>query len=413
MKLSDTLWLGSKGLRERKVRATITIISVVISVASIIGLVSQTAGIQESIVGALQGLGPTTLLITPQSVQLTQSDISKILSIPNVQTVIPLVTARMTITQSAQNVPLTLIGVDSEGLQSLLGQVTLVGGQVYPPTSAPLAVVGNSLAFPVALGQAQAIYVGEQLILQQQFGQSSRKFDVQVIGLLDKYSANPFVPADNSVFLPLDASMRLLNRHNYDLLLVRATNVDSVSGVSQFLTEVYGTSAQIQTVQAITQTVSSVIGQFGILLGAIAAISLTVAGLGIMNIMLVSVFERTKEIGILKAIGFKDREILSLFLSEAAIVGVAGGIIGLLAGWGVSNLLPLVFEGLLSGRGSAQAPARGGGGMAFAIPSYSPVITPDIVSISFIIALLVSVAAGLYPALRAARMHPIKALRYE
>lgn len=419
MRVNDTLWLGSKSLRERKVRAALTILSVVIGVASIIGLVSQTTGIQASIVGSLQGLGPTSILITPANIQLTEVDVSKIATISGVESIVPLVTDRMTITQSGQAVPVTLFGVDSEGLTAILGGVNLVGGNVYPPTSAPLAVVGHDLAFPTAMGGAQVVVVGQPVLLQPQFGPVTTRATVTVVGLLDKYSATPFIPVDTSVFLPLDAAMRLLSRHTFSLLLVKVADVNQVSSVSQLLSTIYGNSASITTVQQITQTVSSVIGQFSVLLGSIAAISLSVAGLGITNIMLVSVFERTREIGILKAIGFEDRDVLSLFLSEAAIVGITGGIIGIITGWGVSNLLPIVFSGLLGGRQTAtqSRPGAGGGGAGagagFSIPSYSPIISPDIVAISFLIAIAVSVLAGLYPALRASRMAPIKALRYE
>ncbi len=204
----------------------------------------------------------------------------------------------------------------------------MVAGNVYPPTAAPLAVVGHDLAYPTAAGGAQIVLVGQPLVLQQQFGQAGARATVTVVGLLEKYSATPFVPADSSVFPPLDAAMRLLNRHAFNLLLVKVADISQVNSVAQLLSTIYGNSASITTVQQITQTVSSIIGQFSILLGSIAAISLTVAGLGITNIMLVSVFERTREIGILKAIGFKDRDVLSLFLSEAAIVGITGGMDG-------------------------------------------------------------------------------------
>ena len=224
--------------------------------------------------------------------------------------------------------------------------------------------MGHDLAFPTVVGGAQALVVGQPLLMQQQqqqAGQVGSGSTATVVGLLDKYSATPFVPADSSVFLPLDAAMRLLNRHSFSLLLVKVTDVNQVNTISGLLSTIYGNSASITTVQQITQTVSSVIRQFSILLGSIAAISLTVAGLGITNILLVSVFERTREIGILKAIGFKDRDVLSLFLSEAAIVGIAGGIIGIVAGWGISNLLPIVFTGLLGGRQAAAQARRGGG----------------------------------------------------
>lgn len=427
MRIQDTLWLGFKGLRERKLRAALTIFSVVIGVASIIALVSQTAGIEVSILNSIQTLGPTSIMVTPRASQLTQVDVAKISSVPGVSAVIPMVTERMILSRLGQSTPVTVIGVNSEELVSLLGEVRLIDGAVYPVTNAPLAVVGYNLAFPVSQGGSQTVYTGQPMVLEQQFGQSSRRVTLQVTGLLDRYGSTPLIQADDAVFLPLDAVMRMSNRRSFNILLVRAVDVGHVDSVTEFLTNIYGNSAQIITIQQLTQTVSSIIGQFGILLGAVAAISLTVAGLGIMNIMLVSVFERTREIGIFKAIGFRDRDILTLFLSEAAIIGIAGGITGVLTGSALSSIIPSLLTSLFAQGGQAPPAAAGPrqgqqgfgsqmGGSPFggsATMSYTPVIAPEIIALSLLIAVAVSVVAGLYPAWRASRMEPIKALRYE
>ncbi|MBC7091591.1 MAG: ABC transporter permease [Nitrososphaeria archaeon] len=417
MRTEDILWLGFKSLKTRKVRGALTILSVVIGVASIIGLVSQTAGIQASVLSTLQSLGPTTLLVTPaRTTTLTQADIARMMSIPGVEGVVPVVSAQMRLTRASEVVQVNVIGVDSIGLKTLLGEVRLLDGEIYPPSNTPLAIVGNGVAFSSTQG-IQEVYVGQPITLEQPLGSTGRRITLQVAGILDKYGSSAFLSTDNSIFIPIDYAMNIFNRRAYSYIIVKAANVESVNTVSEYLTTIYGRNISIINVQQITQAVSTIMGFFSILLGSVAAISLSVAGLGIMNIMLVSVYERTKEIGLLKAIGFKDRNVLTIFLSEAMLVGIIGGILGIVAGAGASQLVPTLIgtyfgSSNLGGGGGFQG---GGAGMqgAMASFSYTPVITLDVVGIALITAVSVSVLSGLYPAWRASKMEPIKALRYE
>src|SRR5262249_40188005 len=146
---------------------------------------------------------------------------------------------------------------------------------------------------------------------------------------------------------------------------------------------------------ALLQTANQITGFITIFLGAVAGISLVVGGIGIMNIMLVSVTERTREIGIRKAIGATRGDILTQFLIEATVVSVAGGAIGLLRGAGGSHLL----NGLRLGGAPAQA--------------IQTVVSPDAVLLAFSVSALIGLFFGIYPAMRASRLNPIQALRYE
>jgi putative ABC transport system permease protein len=155
--------------------------------------------------------------------------------------------------------------------------------------------------------------------------------------------------------------------------------------------------------------VDSILGTVQIFLMAIASISLLVAGVGIMNIMTVSVMERTREIGILKAIGAKSRTVLSMFLAEAALIGIIGGLIGIFAGYGLSYALAYALTGFVQPQNQNTV---------FQTPetqpiSIDPVFSPAWTVIAFVFAVVVCIIFGLYPARKAAKLDPVKALHYE
>jgi putative ABC transport system permease protein len=395
----DIPWLGFKGLKERKLRAILTILMVVVGVASIIALVSQTTGIQVSVIGSLQTLDPTAVAVFSVNSGLTQADVAKIGAVSNVATVIPIVIGSATIKEGGKTVEVTVVGVDAQGLPSLIGQTKLIQGATYSAGSAPFAVVGHNVAFPVLSGGTQSLHVGESLTLGQNVGGANRVIRMQVVGLLDKLGSGYYISPDDSIFLPLNSAEQILNTKVYGALIVKAVSVTQVDGVATTLHNIYGSNAQVQTSRQITSAVSTAVGGFGVLLGSVSIISLSVAGLGIMNMMYVSVLERTREIGILKSVGFKDRDVLLLFLSQAAIVGFLGWLIGVAAGVGTSSLIHAAFYNLIGGVSNGT------------LPSYTPIIGADLMLNSFLIAMAVSVGAGIYPAWRGSRMQPVKALR--
>jgi putative ABC transport system permease protein len=162
------------------------------------------------------------------------------------------------------------------------------------------------------------------------------------------------------------------------------------------------------------ETVQSITGQLTLFLGGIAAISLFVAGIGTMNTMFVSIMERTREIGVLKAIGYKSRDVLTMFLAEASLTGIIGGVLGTIVGVAFSFLLSGGLQGL-GVRGSAGGQAQMGagamgGGMAM---GFTPAITPELVVFSLLFPIGIAVIAGLYPAWRASRLNIVLALKYE
>jgi ABC-type antimicrobial peptide transport system permease subunit len=415
MRISDLIKLALMDLGQRKLRAALTMISVSIGVASIIALVSQAAGIQQSVVDTLYKLGPTTMILTPRGYQITSVDVIRISELQGVARVIPIVQIPGSIYRSGQQVQVSLVGIRSSDLEALLGSIKTLDGSTYPDAPVPVALVGYNIAFPPEQGGSQSIYVGQPLLVELGFGQFRQRIQLQIIGILGQYGSTPFVSPDNSILVPLDELMKILNRRSYSMLLVKASDINTVNDLSNTLNTIYGNNLQILTVQQLSETVSSIIGQFGVLLASIAGISLSVAGLGTMNIMMITVLERTREIGVMKALGFKNRDVLLLYLLEASLIGIIGGLIGIGLGIGGAQMLPSIisYSFLRTPQQRGSGPQQGMTQQGQVSLSYSPVIPIDMTITAFAIAILVSIIAGLYPAWRASRMEPVRALRYE
>ncbi len=439
MKFNDILWLGLKGMSERKLRAGLTVLTVVIGIAAIVALIALVSGISTSINKTLSSLGPTTIYLTPkgQSTIFTDADVAELEAFPNVSTVIPLLRFPANVTAGGTSSAVTVYGISNSSLQNAIGGVNLLAGSLYTNAPEPTALVGYSIAFPTTTQSQSSVIINEPIYLTETSGQSSQTITLIPTGILASYGSLFLVSQDTSVFVSIAEAEALQSKYSYNIIIVQAKNTSSVTALYNLLTDVYGSKASVLSVQEISSEVSSVTGSLSLLLGAIAGISLVVAGISILSIMMVSVAERTHEIGILKSIGFKRNDILLLFLSEALIIGVLGGLIGVGIGAGASYLLSSTLGG---GSHSNAAPtpaptatsgrAGGGGGGAVFVGggaqsspsssssglsslSFTPDVSPSLVFIAIFVAVLVSVLATLYPAWKASTIDPIKALRSE
>ncbi|MCL5239363.1 MAG: ABC transporter permease [Candidatus Marsarchaeota archaeon] len=436
MDLQDILWLSYKDLRDKRVRTALTVLMVMIGVAAIVALTSFTAGINQSISSSLEALGPTSIIVSSaSSTGFTSADVGRIATLPNVTSVTPVLTGSGYFYAGNQNISVTLVGVTSQGMIQLLGgNLTLYQGTSFQDTIAPDAVVGHSVAFPSSAAGQQTIIVGQSASLRLA-GRGAQTVTVPIVGILQSHGGF-IIPIDTSVFVPLSAAEVLLHKNSFNEMLVLASNISSVNATASLITDVYGSGARVLTVSQLLSTVATVIGGISLLFGVIAGVSLLVAAVGIMNIMLMSVMERTHEIGIMKAIGFKDKHVLLVFMLQALIIGVFGGILGIGVGAGVSYSLSAAFGSGSGGAAPTQSssgPATsrtgggvvvsgraGGGNQQFAGGqsssgssglTFSPAFPISTILSAFIIAIIVSIVAGLYPAWRASKMQPIDALR--
>ena len=425
------LWLSLKDLSEKKIRTALTIVMVVIGIAAIISLTSLTAGISKSIGVSLSTLGPTSIIVVPSGTEtFTASDVSLLSSLPNVTSVTPVIEGSANLYSGNQNESVTVVGVSSAGTSHILGEnESVYQGSLYKDTINPSAVIGYSLAFPSGYSGIQQVKVGEPATLRL-LGRSGSTVTISIVGVMPSVSSL-IIPVNTGVFVSLQAAQVLLHRSSYSAILVTASNLSTVNATSSLISTVYGKGASVITTSQILSTVSSVIGGLGLLFGAIAGVSLLVAAIGIMNIMLIAVYERTHEIGILKALGFKNRHILLIFMFQALIIGFVGGVIGIGLGAGAAYGLATALSGSshnatsTPAQSSSAARARGGSGVAFgggggfgssggsgsSSIQFTPVFPVATIIDAIIVSMIVSVVAGVYPAWRASKMEPIDALR--
>ena len=395
-------------LRSNKTRSALTILGIVIGVGAVIAMISIGRGAENSITGSIQGIGTNLLFVlrtqssdvtNPQPLTLEDAEaISDPFLAPSVAHVAPMLEGQAKVTYDGESQLIIVSGITPEFEIVHNYQVTegefISEDQLLSRSS--VALIGPDAADNL-FGRETGI-VGETIRIE---GQPFR-----VIGVLESKGGSTFTNQDNVVLIPLTtAQTRLFHRskrNQVDLLIVEAYSPDAVQSASDEVSEILRNRHKtkigaddftILKQQDFIETASMITNILTIFLGGVAAISLLVGGIGIMNIMLVSVTERTREIGLRKALGARRVDILVQFLTESATLSLIGGILGILLGWGISYVV-----GLIAAANKANI---------------TPTVTLDTILLATLFSTAVGLFFGLYPANRAAGLEPVEALRYE
>jgi putative ABC transport system permease protein len=419
MGVTDAVQLALEALIANKLRAFLTMLGIVIGVGAVIALMAVGQGSQKSVTDSIAGLGSNLLFVRPgaattggvrgaagSSQTLTQDDAEAIASsIPSVVAAVPQSQSGAQAIAGANNTFTSIVGVTPDYLDVTGLEVTsgvFVSDDDISRT-ARVAVLGSDVA--ATLFPDGSDPVGQTVRLQQ----GPNPITVQVIGVLKSKGGNSASSYDDQMFLPLSTVQRQLsftrNARNASAVVsqitVKVQNKDDIDDAKQAITqlllerhEVATADFRVESQEDLAASANEVSQTMTVLLGSIAGISLVVGGIGIMNIMLVSVTERTREIGIRKAVGARQSDILMQFLTEALTVTVIGGLLGIVVGLGAAELM--------NGRNIA--------GLGEDVQT---VISWPSVGVAFVVSAAIGLFFGIYPAQRAARLKPIDALRYE
>jgi putative ABC transport system permease protein len=393
----DIFLIASNGLSERKFRFALNLVGILIGCAAITGLISVTQGLQESVTGQLNVFGPSNLIIVPgdvtqgittSGITLNWRDVDIIRKVPRIKGVTPIIANKFAeFTVKGRYFRTDVYGVEKE-YKELNPNTELAQGRNFVQSDSAVVAIGAHVAQPMDLDEP-IIDLGDRIKIKATVNGEEKELTLRVISILKETGSSFGANLDDSISIPLKTAEQFYEvGGQFSYLLAQADSVDVVSEAAEGIEDKMGERVTVVTSASAQERVDTILGTIESVLGGIAGISLVVAGVGIINTMTVSVMERTKEIGTMKAIGAKSLEVLLMFLTEAILTGFIGGALGAGFGFFLASVI----------------------GRFIALPTSSSLILGMEV---VLFAVVTSVISGLYPAYRASNMNPVEALRHE
>ena len=403
MLLGEIIQVALSAIRANKLRSLLTMLGIIIGVGAVITMVALGSGAQKSVQDRIQALGPTLLSIFPGqnfrggvaisgAVSLTFDDDTALANnIRYVTDVVPELTRNMQVQYGAQNINVSVVGSTPNYVP--VHNYTVTAGRMFTAgdesSRQRYAVLGSQI--PTDLNANGVAMIGQTIQI--------RGIPFEIIGLLSEKGSQGFNNPDEQILVPYQtARYRVVGTDRLRQITVKVADLNSMNlamiEIERVLRRAHkirpgaDNDFQIRNQTDVLSTFQQTTETFKFLLAGIAAVSLLVGGIGIMNIMLVSVTERTREIGVRKALGATRGNILFQFLVEALVLCLAGGVTGILLG----SLGALLLSTLMH---------------------WNTLISPYAILLAFFFSALVGLFFGIWPAKRAASLDPIQALRYE
>jgi putative ABC transport system permease protein len=417
LRLLDILKFSFKAMRSRKRRTYLTLLGIFLGVLTLTAVVSYAAGYGVAIQKIVKGGSLRVIYLIPRETSFTESDLAKISTMDGVETVIPMIRIFGEFNVMGQNIRASIVGFDVNYVGELFPDLKLQYGD-WPSNQAEQAVIiGNNILSQISVEDARDL-IG--LGIRISIGRSVSKESIKgtIYGVLAPYGTSIMTDVDNSILTPLDYAMsmyqRFYNRRDYPTLVVIADDVNRIDQVVSELRDEYGDSAYPIAMRDLQRALDTLINTSIIALGSIAVMTIVVASVGIMNAMYTTVTERTRIIGVMRAMGAFQREIMLSFLFEGVIMSAIAIILGIIGGYvGAVILSQLMSLAIGGGSSNVRVTSRAGGMQGSISLSITPVLPLEYALTIAGVTLLITLIGAIPPARQAAKLEPAKALRFE
>jgi len=420
--IRDVFSYAVSATKRRKIRKGLAVLGVTIGIAAIVSIVSLSSGFQALVNTQFeQGFSSDTLIVTTESISFvdTESDLQLYINDTEIINNVDYVNQSTALLQRTcviqigdQEYILGVVGVDYEVYSNIFENtfVTEFGSIPHSPDNTSV-IIGARVNDPWKNGSALTSIGGEINITyttRSGLDIENRTYIGRIDGIMGEIGGtNIGGPIDVGVYIPMETAEEFFETDEVGTIIVQLTTSDEqvIAQASDEIEAAFGNQIQVITPKSVLDAISSIIRTIELFVSTITAISLIVAGVGIMNTMLTSLMERVREIGILKALGMQKRTVLGVFLNEALMIGALGSVFGILTG----SALALSIDQL----GLLENFTTGTYNTILGEISIRPVFDISLFINSLIFGIMISVIFGLYPAWRAARMDPVDALRHE